>query len=665
MKARLLIMAIAVLTLFSCGKQEENKAEKPVQIDKTKTIYFGGDIITMEGDKPEYVEAVVRENDKIVFVGKKDEAEKKYPNAEQYDLEGNTMMPGFIEPHLHPMIAATVLSGDIIAPHDWSVPSGIKKGVGSHEEYISRLKESIAENGKEGEVLFVWGYHQLWHGDMNKKILSELAPNVPVVILHRSFHEAYLNENAIALFKITEEDFKGHPQVEWDRGHFYESGWMALAPKIAPYFLNPVKYKKGLEDMTKLMAKNGITTIAEPGFPNVDFDMEFNLLKNEMDKEPNYQIYNILNGTFLTNREGSIEGAEKFIAQAAADPKYETENIHIRPKQVKLFADGAIYSLAMEMKDGYTDGFEGQWITPPELFEEQMTYFWDKGYQINIHANGDLGIQLCIDITRRMMEKNPRKDHRLTLHHMGYFTDDQADEMKELGIEASANPYYLWALADKYSEHGLGKERAENLVHMKSLEDRDIPFSLHSDFAMAPAEPLTLAWTAINRMTAEHTLVSQDQKIDVFTAMKGITITAAHTLMLDDEIGSIKEGKIANFTILAENPFKVEKMHIKDIFVVGTIFKGKVNLNDKQKRLLGGWSETEVTPKVEEALDFVLQQMNTSAKLEEIVSVKTQVVAGINYDIDFKLDNGEVWNVVVYRDLSNNYHMKKTATLKE
>ncbi len=100
---------------------------------------------------------------------------------------------------------------------------------------------------------------------------------------------------------------------------------------------------------------------------------------------------------------------------------------------------------------------------------------------------------------------------------------------------------------------------------------------------MAPAEPLTLAWTAINRVTSEGTKISQDQRIDVYTAIKAITITAAHTLELEKEIGSIKVGKSANFTLLEENPFKVEKMHIKDIFVVGSVFKGNVHLNEKRK----------------------------------------------------------------------------------
>ena len=83
---------------------------------------------------------------------------------------------------------------------------------------------------------------------------------------------------------------------------------------------------------------------------------------------------------------------------------------------------------------------------------------------------------------------------------------------------------------------------------------------------------------------------------------------------------------------------------------------------DRGKRLLGGWNKTEITPEAEMALDFVLKQMNTSAKLEKILGVKTQVVAGINYAIDFQLDNGQVWNTIVFWDLSGNYSMTKPAT---
>ncbi len=82
-----------------------------------------------------------------------------------------------------------------------------------------------------------------------------------------------------------------------------------------------------------------------------------------------------------------------------------------------------------------------------------------------------------------------------------------------------------------------------------------------------------------------------------------------------------------------------------------------------KKALAGGWSQSEVTPEVKLALDTVLKQWNNASALEKIISVKTQVVAGVNYNIDFQLENGEVWNTVVYRNLKNEYLMTKAANL--
>ncbi len=553
-----------LLALVSCKKEVVNPAD---------AIYFGGEILTMEGETATYVEAVAIKDAKIIFVGTKSEAEKfQGEKTEMKDLKGKTLMPGFIEPHVHPCIAATMLPNEIISMNDWVLPSGTKKAVVGHDAYIKRITESITANAKPDEAYVIWGYHQLWHGDLTREMLNKIAPTQPVGIIHRSFHEIFVNDAFIKKFNLKEEDYKSNPQVDWDKGHFYEGGWMALVPKISGLFFNPQKYGVGLSIMSQIIHQSGITTVCEPGFPSSDFDLEYNYLKKEMDKPQPYDVYLIPNGTQLNSMKGGNKEALTFIKTL---DKYNTTNINFLPNQIKLFSDGAIYSQLMQMEGDYEDGHKGEWITPVDMLKTQMTLYWNEGYKIHLHANGDKGIQQVLDFNALDQKANPRKNHRLTLHHMGYFSEKQAEQIAALGIEASVNPYYLWALADKYSQVGLGKERGESLVRIKSLLDNKIPVSFHSDFSMAPMEPLTLAWTAVNRVTSENSKFSQDQRINAYAAMKAITITAARALDLEKEIGSIKEGKVANFTILDQNPLKVKPMAIKDVKVLGTVFKGK------------------------------------------------------------------------------------------
>ena len=131
----------------------------PLIANATQTLYYGGDIITMEGDKANYAEAVIERDGKIVYVGKKSDINNHFiGKTTEVNLKGKTMMPGFIEPHLHPSIAAIMLPNDTIAPHDWTKPDGVSKAAKTPEEYMKRLKQAIDNKpAREGKVQFIWG----------------------------------------------------------------------------------------------------------------------------------------------------------------------------------------------------------------------------------------------------------------------------------------------------------------------------------------------------------------------------------------------------------------------------------------------------------------------------------------------------------------------------
>jgi len=118
------------------------------------------------------------------------------------------------------------------------------------------------------------------------------------------------------------------------------------------------------------------------------------------------------------------------------------------------------------------------------------------------------------------------------------------------------------------SKHALMRGAASVLA-------RGIPLSFHSDLPMAPADPLNLAWCAVNRLTPSGRVACPDQRISVHDALRAVTIEAAYSWRMENELGSIAPGKLANFTVLGEDPYAVDPARLKDIPVLGTVYEGR------------------------------------------------------------------------------------------
>jgi predicted amidohydrolase YtcJ len=226
------------------------------------------------------------------------------------------------------------------------------------------------------------------------------------------------------------------------------------------------------------------------------------------------------------------------------------------------------------MKDGYLDGHKGEWIIPPQQLEERARLFWNAGYQLHIHVNGDLGLNVVLDILEKLMAENPRADHRSVIVHFANSNEEQVDRIARLGAIVSANPYYPVGFVDKFGEVGLGPKRADVMVRAASVLKNDIPLSYHSDLPMGPAAPLALASFGVNRVTSSARVAGSEQRISVDDALRAVTIEAAYSWRQEVEIGSIAPGKIANFTVLEEDPYVVDPIKLKDIPIWGTVFEG-------------------------------------------------------------------------------------------
>jgi predicted amidohydrolase YtcJ len=541
-------------------------------------IYPAREVVTLDPAKPT-ARAVAVVGDRILAVGELDDL-KKAVGSQPYSVNtrfaDQVVVPGFIAQHDHPLLAALTMTSEIISIEDWVLPDGTRPAAMSRDDYLKKLAAASARMKDPNALLLTWGYHQYFHGKLGKADLDAISMTRPIVVWHRSAHEMYINSAAEKKFGVTKAWFDKLPdsakkQSDFANGHYWEQGWFALLPLTAAAIASPERLRAGLEFVKDYYHANGVTLGAEPGGILVKKAQD---AQNAVLSDPSspFRFYFIADGKSITGAfpdEKVAEETEKLLSWGQGMTAY-------LPKQVKLFADGAIYSQAMQVSAGYKDGHKGAWMMEPDFFARTFRVYWDLGYQLHVHVNGDAGLDMVLDQLEQNMRRAPRHDHRTLIVHFAVSRPEQVSRIKRLGAIVSGNPYYPVALADNYRANGLDPERADPMVRMGDVERAGISYSFHSDMPMAPGQPLFLMWSGVNRVTNEGNLRGPEQRVSRLGALKAVTLDAAYSLQMEKQVGSIVPGKLANFTILADNPLTVDPMKIKDVRVWGTVHEGRV-----------------------------------------------------------------------------------------
>ncbi len=538
-------------------------------------LYAAKEIITLDPDCP-VANAVAVVGDRILAVGKLDElkvAIGKQPYTIDETFAQYVIVPGFIAQHDHPWLTALTMMSEIIAIEDWVLPSGTIPAAKNQEEYLKRLAQAEARLEDPTELLLTWGYHPAFHGKLTRLDLDKISRLRPIIVWQRSCHEVIVNSKALETYGIDESfmdkmNESAKAQSNFEEGHFWEQGVFAVVPKLLPAFAGADRLRRGLEFLVSYYHANGVTLGCEPGglYSKRLQEEENAILSNPANP---FRFYFIPDGKsiFASFPETTIAETEKTLTWGQGMTA-------ILPNRVKLFADGAIYALSMQVSEPYLDGHKGEWIMDPDVFAKAFSVYWDAGYQIHIHVNGDSGLDVILDNIEFNMRRRPRYDHRTVLVHFAVSRKEQVERIKRLGAIVSGNSYYVTALADKYGEIGLGAERADQMVRMGDVERAGISYSYHADMPMAPCQPLLLMHCGVNRTTMSGRVAAKDQCVSREGALRAVTLNAAYSLRLETEVGSIEAGKLANFTILKNNPVTCEAAKIKDIPIWGTMHEG-------------------------------------------------------------------------------------------
>ncbi len=551
-----------------------------LQSSNTATIYVAKEIITMDDDNPT-AEAVAVADGKILGVGSLEDMRSLLTGKQEYTIDRSmadkVVVPGFIAQHDHPLLAALTMSSDILSIEDWELPTGTVKALKDKDDFVTRLTAIVAAKTDPNETILSWGYHEAFYGKLTRDELDAISDTQPIVIWGRSCHEFFLNSRALELSSIDEEFVSGLSESEKEQsnlpdGHFFEQGSFAILPKIAPLIVTADRFRAGLLIMRDFMHAKGITIGNEPGGV-LSRAVQDGVNAVMSDASMPFRWEFMPDGKTLVTTYGDKASV---LAEIEKLKSWYSGNTRMAPGSVKLFADGAIYSLLMQTRAPYLDGHEGAWMTDLELFENAFKMFWDEGFQIHIHVNGDAGLDRVLNTLEKNMARKPREDHRTVIVHFAVSAFDQVQKIADLGAIVSGNPYYVAALSDQYSEVGLGPERARSMVRLGDLSRAGISWSLHSDMPMAPGDPLFLMWCAVNRLTTSGLVSDASQKVTAKEALAGVTSAAAYSWMMEDEIGTIAPGYRANLTVLDQNPLTVDPMDIRNITVLGTMMEGRV-----------------------------------------------------------------------------------------
>lgn len=559
--------------------------------EKKITVFTARKFVTMDPGWPEATAVAVMDG-KILSVGVTFDDLKpwldKYPFEVDDRFKDKIIYPGFVEPHTHPVMGSLAISRPTLSHFPMRNPYGADiPGVKTREEAIARLKQYVAD-ARLGDTMLTWGYDVLaMGGDFDRAALDAISKTQPIIVWDASEHNAYANSGAIEKYAITPDKIKGvigagtNPDGSSNGQFLGTDAARVLLPQVIAEQMAPDVAAKNLDYFGALMQQAGVTTAGDLFFGGVDMDLELHLSRAYFASEASHQrIVHVIDGFSARHLYGDDAVGKALAMQAEATDKTMF-------KGVKFYADDAFVSLSMDMQwPGYVDPetYKGLFMyASKDDFIAAMRPWWNAGFPIHVHSNGSGGNQITLDALAALQAEKPRFDHRFSFEHFGISTVSQGRRVKALGAVVSTNPYYVYERAD-LSAQQLGTDRASLAARMRSLIDQDIVVSLHSDTPVGIPSPLLEVWTAVNRIGfASGKVHAPAERVDVARAMKMVTVDAAYTLGIEDKVGTIETGKLADFVVLDADPQTVDPMAIKDIGVTATILGGKVTLTSETR----------------------------------------------------------------------------------
>ncbi len=520
---------------------------------ETRLAIINANIITLSSKIP-FAQAMVIEGDRIIYVGSTKEARHSC-GAQCWilDLNGLTVVPGFIDNHTH------MLEGGFY----YLQPNLYGK---TCQEIVEIIKREVAKSQPD-ELIFAHSWDYGFCPQPHRKLLDPVSPQNPVLLVQYGGHAVWVNSYFLNKLGITadtqapsggeiERDAQGNPT-----GILKEKS--AESAQIKAFLsLNRRQRKKALEKALELFRQAGITSVQD----------------NTWDPRVVWALTELKKEGKLTCRVTCWALGEMWYGPALMKiARYDSKWIRLGP--VKLFADGAFSSKTAWMSQPYYGEPDNYGIPrhSPEELKRLVFKFAKNKRQIAVHSIGDRAVNEVLNAIEQAQAHYPWvKNLRFRIEHCQMVLPEDIKRFKELGVLASVQPF---ALRDPEKDiRILGKERAEEAYPYLSLLKAGAVVSFGSDF---PAEidynPLLGIYYATTRKSKDGKS-GPLKPAECFTpeqALRAYTINSAYAEFTEKEKGTLEPGKLADFVVLSENPLEVPPEKIKDIKVLYTFVGGR------------------------------------------------------------------------------------------
>ncbi len=543
------ILLILFAALLSCGQSEPDQTNAPVATH-VDLILTNAKIITVD-DNFSIQNTIAIDEGLIVATGGQSLLDK-YQSKLTVDLEGKTLMPGFIDSHTH-------IRG---RPQRY-----IELGdVGSIAE-IQNLIRAKAEELGDGEWITGYGWSEdelIEDRRPMRQDLDEAAPDNPVTLTRAGGHSAVVSTLALTLADITNTtpDPEGGV-IERDQNGT-ATGIIRERQNIVGRLVPDSTYDEliaSLEVNLHALLSKGITSITDAS------------------KAPReYAMWEQLYETAALPLPRSAIQFQWFDSEAIAEVKSRVANgtdfLKIGP--IKVFADGGFTGPAAYTLEPYVNqgDYRGYLNMPENDLIAHLNEIHDAGWQMGIHAIGDAAIVLVVNTLADALERNPREDHRHYLNHFSMRPPDLTMElMAEHDIHITQQPNFTYTLEGRYAAN-LDGWRLDHNNPLRSPMEHGVTVAISSD--ILPIGPMVGLYAAVTRKGMSGQVYGPDENITIEEAIRAYTLTGAYLNFEEDVKGSLEPGKFADMIVLSDDILTIDPEHIMDIEVEQTYINGKL-----------------------------------------------------------------------------------------